>query len=679
MLKIFLILTFFTFPLCLQAMISRNGVYKERMLARPRQHSLTSSQSFNQKSITRSIVDSLHLRGTYDTLKQDKKHLSPFHGMACYETGFIKRLYDLYDKSGSNTKTIEMVRQLFHAEDHIVHPTRNKSLPAYSLNQQLLAGIVSALEKRTLGRDDVDKQLVEQWREHHKSICNEEKLTKSKIENILKIIRDSAEECTQGIYLPTTTLTLLSSFGYCKADNKADIWTYLNRLHELVEILEVPQQDSIPSEEDYKLYTIKKFLERGSQALNEHYERLLYSLTQARSNALPQVYESRYGFEDKSPVANCVETAFHNFLNLVLYNTQTKRFDFNLLPTTTKLHPLLHDFYKEQNYETLAVNSRQIGQTFMNMVSGHSFLSYNKGNYELNGTYANFLKLMDYLFGINAKNLQELGNMLSTKDSPIQLDDKGAISIVNKNIDKYYNASLVLTQSHGELYFNTKEAYMGALENSLDVWSMVKADETSAASLALCIPIPERGLRFGGQMYVFPDKRHEKLSEHKHLMHYYLAHNLADHSKKVKVIKMAAKHLHLYPTFKVLIWSLLCTLPDDYHYFKQCYLELVSILSEKLSVYPHLDEVLLSFIEHIKKESWVEDLIKILKSYMADYFSSKIEAYCKRWSHVYEQECATFYESLELNLRNLSVESKSTDAFDRDRIEKNIAFLNALK
>jgi len=59
-----------------------------------------------------------NIKGTYDILKQEYKHFSVIHGAVAWETGTIRRMYDLgalgYHGDKIKSRTIALVHKVFY-------------------------------------------------------------------------------------------------------------------------------------------------------------------------------------------------------------------------------------------------------------------------------------------------------------------------------------------------------------------------------------------------------------------------------------------------------------------------------------------------------------------------------------------------------------------------------------
>jgi len=347
-------------------------------------------------------MDAIHVKNT------GALPSSPLKGIICRELGIIKKLYDAKIDSAN----VKLVKELFYQKDknHPLRNTQSKSKAAYFLTSEIIAKIMHYFDEGTF---DSPKT--------REALCFEmtPSISKSKILQLLNIMSNAKKEC--GSRYPThMTENILLTFLSYKAEKPND---YLNTLHQLSPTLRIKAHEF----NDNDLEIGKNILQQvrnialdsnpeqrdlhQSDILKIHYEEIISHLIIA--DALPEVMITDvYGYNNQTPVPNCVEAAYHNLINIILHDG--KIFNFRQLPTTLKPHEKLLAFYERQSFKATKVNAQEVGQLFMDMVSGHDFLSYyNNKNYELNLSLDNFIPLMNHLFGSHATSFQELSEQFS--------------------------------------------------------------------------------------------------------------------------------------------------------------------------------------------------------------------------------------------------------------------------
>lgn len=98
----------------------------------------------------------------------------------------------------------------------------------------------------------------------------------------------------------------------------------------------------------------------------------------------------------------------------MLFHPEEQIFDLSLLPSLAKVDPAFSRFITKYSRAEM-VNQKEIGAQWMELVSGHVGVKYNRaGRYELLSSIKKMLMLLNKFFGVTAKNLPELGTLLST-------------------------------------------------------------------------------------------------------------------------------------------------------------------------------------------------------------------------------------------------------------------------
>ncbi len=435
--------------------------------------------------LKRSIVHVAELAGSYQSLKEKELHFSPIHGAAFEFTGELEKLYNRAEKE-PDLATHQLVRALFFRQQFSIRQTVSLSMPAVALTPDLLAKILFHLDNSTLASELIREKIVNEWREKFKHITKS-RISHRKINELIEMILLSKKENSANKNHIRLTEVVLLCFLYHKVTGRDDIILFLKTLHDLGDVLQQDElfalrhkDESITSRCNLYPFTFKN--SKKNELVN-YEEKLLAWM----SSDLSRVAVASYSYQDQPAVPNCVEASYHNLFNLLLYNAETRLFDFKLLPNTLKPHPRLIQFYEEQNFSCRHVNSRKVGSAFMKMLSGHDCLSYHKNDYELNATTKNFLPIMNLFFGCKAKSLFELSEIFSDKYRQVNFNlsigecsESISITLRMPNKDPMF-FSILFTGMHCELLYDgflrkKQESYkewIVLLDNSLKTHNML--------------------------------------------------------------------------------------------------------------------------------------------------------------------------------------------------------------
>lgn len=377
----------------------------------------------------RTIINPTDLKNVDGIIDNSKKHLSPLNGVPLIETPYLQNIYTFANPDEPTTK---VVTSLFHCLDGNLRTTQNKSLPGYSLNSELVADIIGHLENQTFNVQATQQKLIKEWQRIHKQQTGNH-LSKTKTKILLDHIYNSYSSTldhSRSLHIPYITQIILMSFLYRKSENKSELFDYLERLNQHIPVLK--KQPNKISPDNYTAEELKEkedqFIslstqEKKNKIVTEYTEPIISAqLHKIRANSLfpPIVLLAVYGYKSQPVVPNCCETAMQDLCNMLLANPETKRFDLGMVPKNIQLHNDLKEFYT--NYPFYAsVNEQKIGQAWMNLVSDRPGIEYKeKNNYELIPDATNHLKLLNFLFNINATSWEELGELLSDERRTIK-------------------------------------------------------------------------------------------------------------------------------------------------------------------------------------------------------------------------------------------------------------------
>ncbi len=418
----------------------------------------------------RTIYAPEKIKGLYEGLTSKAQEVSPVIGAIELETGAIQKRYE----TESEAFGPQLVQELFYKQGPQFRPTASKSKAAYSLSPEIIGLVIGALESGRLQEQKVRDYIINQWLDEYRRITDEKRpFPRGKIEKLLTLIeneyKNDKDSCRR----------ILLGFLYAKAipDNDHDMIHYLAGLSEFMQVFVETHEPVAQAVQHYteqkkglekteptffdRLKSfVKKYIIRESatytqkdydvvrhawevtprkevlqKAATTHFELVVSAmLNEKRSTSLyaPKVIQSSYGYKDKSPAPNCVETALQDLLNIMLYNPSSQSFDLTFLPSNFSLNNDFKQFYTTYSSAS-KINTRECGQAFMNLVSGVEGVGYVRGDYELNAAMSvkNFVTLANHFFGIKAHNLGELGTMLSDERRTITFT--GPIVIVTGN------------------------------------------------------------------------------------------------------------------------------------------------------------------------------------------------------------------------------------------------------
>lgn len=459
----------------------------------------------------RTLYTAPKLKGLYDPLTQEAKSVSPLFGAAEYESKALQRRYG----TESSAPAIELVQELFYQQGPQFKPTANKSKAAYALTPGILGLVIGALESGKLQDPEVRKYIIDQWRNEYARITQDKRsFSATKIDTLLSLIES---EYARDQY---SVRSILLGFLYAKAipDNDHDMIHYFAGVNRYIPVFadqsspmaekvkvyvtqkDMPKKESVLPEREVTFFdkiasalqAMKEYFVGSSdkkptyepetlafirselrkkpakeairEALGEKFELTLSAIIdEKRVSSLypPKIIQSSYGYRGQVERPNCVETAIQDLLDIMLYDPKLKSFDLSLLPSELKLNDDFKKFYSDYSGIDM-INSKQCGQAFMNLVSDVPGVNYVKGNYELSAQYSenNFLVLLNHFFGINAQNLNELGQKLSDDRREItfmfnpastQTTKKMSMNIKNKQTNQALYADFCFTAGHGWL------------------------------------------------------------------------------------------------------------------------------------------------------------------------------------------------------------------------------------
>lgn len=394
----------------------------------------------------------------FSKLPQELRIVSPVYGIAKKESGALERMYVVE----SNAPAIKLVQSLFHHVGNQFLPTRHISNPACALDAQMLGLVIGAAENNTLQDPLTRAYIAGQWRDAYqkiatqvkradgtvrsvKEVCKLMQVVDSKIDILLTIIDD------EYVHDKNSARSILLALCALKADltSEHDMVNYFSAVNHVknqcVISHEASKKNALLSKKNYTHKDYTNFKDKAGKIkprktmdfVAKKCELAIGAMLNAKRNISlypPVVVRGMYGYQGQHARPSCIETAFHDLFNILLYNHETQLFDLSYLPTGLPLNKAFKSFYenyKDPHHSNLIL----VGQAFMDIVSGIDGVDYyQQKNYELNSNPDNFLKIANHLFGIQALSLSDLGAIVSDHRRAItfildEVNAKGAAKI----------------------------------------------------------------------------------------------------------------------------------------------------------------------------------------------------------------------------------------------------------
>lgn len=478
----------------------------------------------------RLLYSPCQLKGLSALFPVDKQHLSPVFGTSLAHSPYLRNLYAHGNAASPLVRLLNDPKiGLFHKQGDQFRPTHLKSNPAYSLTPTILGHIIGAIETKKIHEKKTQESLIEIWRAEHKKLCNGYANNIEKHADFLNLLCAGVKANEQH------ARTLLLGFLNCKAYTKQDMTDYRTALGKYIPMsnskisAEFLTDTFSPADRVAKITAVDLASKTLSAAID--FEKTVFTLAERQTLHVPyppQVIQGHASFKGQSMVANCVEAAFMDTYNILLYNHADQKFDVSLLPAHISPKPEFKKFY-ETICTLKTINDPCVSHAFMDMVSGIKGVDYSYNqNYELDITSENFLHLTNHLLNIDAKDYQELGHILSDSRRAVTFTPTNegtnstiAIEIIDNHTKDIKYAKLVLKiglgdleQDHGGLEV---PARINSLENdpsSYTLWqNLAKNDnlnaQTKAQSLAPFVAPPQ--LKFLTEYIQDPQVLHNAL------------------------------------------------------------------------------------------------------------------------------------------------------------------------
>ena len=425
------------------------------------------------------------------------------HGLALIESKTLPNLYDgarAYTGDAENMPALfELTKKMFHRviQGGEIAVTKNVGNVATFITPEIMGILMGSIESGDIekGRKEFILGIIDVWNtnEEVQKKLNEKDGKKyanrfrRDIESFFDLVLKESQENKDALY------SLLLAFLYKKIhhlEEQEEFHDWIDFLASLNQYIPVfsaqelndAQRKLLESSNtvswiDEQILSIKsKFMHpyivsphTYTQFLTENFPLVVSTIIENNRNQnvySPVVISGIFGYQGGKAKQDCVETATREVLLNLFYDYQKKYFDllkYPNLPISTEL----------KNYLTVCnptnMNTVAMGQLFFDMVSGRDpEIKYAEGNYEMDSTEGNILKMLNILLGTNATDWHDLGKALteaSDNRMEIECDNEGKKlneAIINIRItDKENSLKKILTlrisQQHSYVTFPEKK------------------------------------------------------------------------------------------------------------------------------------------------------------------------------------------------------------------------------
>jgi len=249
---------------------------------------------------------------------------------------------------------------------------------------------------------------------------------------------------------------------------EAILWAFFLATHKKSEkiINSYKPTDYLQFEEEVKTLNAKEQIDY----ILKQYDRAMHSLiTRADMKKLPPpVIQGNYGYQGAEPFETCTGSTMLDVFSILSYHPKKERYDHTLLPPDAR-----NGLGCKQLFAVLQsphqINNRDIGQIWMNLISGRNYL-YAKTVCDTNAGYilrprvTNIINLFNFFYGTKATTIEEFGDLLSHENRKLvftkQKENSNnnniiTIHIESKTLDISYDLEIVLQPFHA--YLQCKE------------------------------------------------------------------------------------------------------------------------------------------------------------------------------------------------------------------------------
>ena len=386
----------------------------------------------------RGIITPHEYTNLYTIFKPKYAHLSPLTGVALYQN--FASIYQFGSTKSAFTRLLNNPNiGFFHYVDDVLHPTRNKTIPASSWDPEFLGALAADIHLNNIHDSLWQKEFIQQCKiSHIKAFGEKEQVKTWRINLVAQTLAESSKELTDTqdrvalyprYYLTAVPAAMLMRKAKTKHN---EIVSYIRSLDKQMQFrgAESPLRESAYADlERCNMFTdvdFRQALTMSKTALGLTDEAYFEKRFAAEADALstgsliPQkVIMHSYGYHDASSAPDCSEAALRDLCNLILAGSDSN-FDLSYLPSTIHPHKTLKAFYdRYKSYSS--INEYEVGQAWMNLISGHKEIQYCSSvnrkrtkEYELYSCLDNFLRVLNILFGTTAKTYPEFGQQISS-------------------------------------------------------------------------------------------------------------------------------------------------------------------------------------------------------------------------------------------------------------------------
>lgn len=431
----------------LAALCGANGL--SAMALAPRVQGYKTSLVYKNHHDNSALISSSLIKGSHC----NDFRISPLVGVALVESRFLQNLHLLGDPQSPIT---EVVRELFHNHNFQTYDFRATIVP-HSPASTLDFKRTAAIQKTLTGSGKIDRDtFIADWKSGH---AKEKKSTLSvaKFNKFLDLMAKAQKVAEEHGY-PLSVSAILTALAMRKSFVSHDVEEYL--AHHGID------KPVVAYDRFHAIDFGKKFFGRGrvgfltedllAPSVFESSSVALMVNQNSANNLSPEVDGSIYcGFRGGNPCATCHEAALRDLVNNLVFDAEKNRYDCAVFGTAP-LNPLLKTFYEEFD-NPAEHNNQKVAQAWMNIVSGISTVSYERGraeySYEISGKASSSFAVLNYLLCSNkAKDWKDLGALLS--------DDNRRIVI---------NYSRDMTQEYVSFLIDSQKADAPSLELKLVV------------------------------------------------------------------------------------------------------------------------------------------------------------------------------------------------------------------
>ncbi len=353
-------------------------------------------------------------------LPENKRLYAPLVGVSLLEGSLGKKIYNEKSKRGEFAKNV-----LRFLDDRFIKHSV-ESNPFTTIEVKEIGMLVNAIIDNNL-EEFINSDAVIEWHKRHfEKTKRFHKIAKFK-NDLKKKLAPLEDMHSQDIaYILAMLLVVVSN-------SPDDYKVYLDLLRKHHEF---DQSDDLGSEQDFFESAVTKILDNKVHDF---------------SKLVPS--EQMYGDCKGKKLPICAEQALWGFVNLVLYNKEKKYLDLSVLSNDIQPLPAFKEFIENHSIIEGISYYEDNKQEWINLVSGVPGIDYRDDGCELLTNTTNSIKVLNYLFNINAKTLNECGEILSSTDKEIIInkleEDYGEFII---KID-YFPIRIIWKFSEGHVSF----------------------------------------------------------------------------------------------------------------------------------------------------------------------------------------------------------------------------------